>query len=159
MAASNRWLAMVGGAIAIAVVIGIAVTMLAGGEREYAEGTPERTVQDYLRAVIDRDHARAMALLAPDLATRCERATRSPIRDRGDEAIRATLDRADIRGGTAEVRVRLTTSYGSSDPFSTGEYTRNEVFVLQQADGKWRFTDPPWPLFCPPPPLLPPPPR
>jgi len=147
--ASNRWLMIVAGAIVIAVVVGIAVTMLAGGERKYAEGTPERTVQDYLRAVSDRDATLAMTFLTTDAAKQCDAASRRGISDRGSNTIRATLDRALVRADTAEVRVRLTESYGNDSPFSSGQSSNNQTFTLKQTDGTWRLTDSPWPLYCP----------
>ncbi len=148
--ASNRWLAIVAGAIALAVVAGIAVTVLAGGERTYEEGTPERAVQDYLRAVGDRDATTALALLAPSIADRCDTIPRDGITDRGTSSIRATLDRTTIRDdGTAEVRVRITESYGSDSPFGGGDSTMTQVFLLTKVDGQWRFSDAPWPTYCP----------
>lgn len=149
MTASNRWLMIVGGVIALAVVAGIAVTVLAGGEQQYAAGTPERTVQDYLRAVNDHDATTALALFAPALAEQCDTIPRDPIADRGDSSIRATLDRTTMRDDTAEVRVRLTESYGSDSPFGGGDYTTTHAFLLTQVDGEWRFSEAPWPTFCP----------
>ena len=66
-----------------------------------------------------------------------------------EAAIRATLDRALVRADTAEVRVRLTESYGNDSPFSSGQSSNNQTFTLKQTDGAWRLTDSPWPLYCP----------
>ncbi|MDA0301722.1 MAG: hypothetical protein O2822_04275 [Chloroflexi bacterium] len=149
MTASNRWLGLVAAGIAIAVIAGILVTTFAGGEREYAPGTPERAVQDYLRAVSDRDATAAFAFFSPELLERCEPKPRESISSRGDSTIRATLDRSEVRDSTAEVRVRLTESYNTDSPFGSGESTFSQIYVLTRADGEWRFSEAPWPTYCP----------
>ena len=149
MATSNRWLVIVGGVVALAVIAGIAVTVLASGERIYPEGSPERVVQDYLRAVNDRDATAAFGYLAPDLAAKCEPKPRDAISNRGSTSIRATLDRSEVRDSTAEVRVNLTETYGGGAPFGGGESTYTQTFVLKQIDGNWRFSEAPWPIYCP----------
>lgn len=148
MTGSSRWLAIVAANIALAVIAGIAVTVLAGGERRYAEGTPERTVQDYLRAVNDHDATTALALLSPAAAASCADIPRDSITNRGSSSIRTTLDRTTLRDATAEVRVRLTESYGSSGPFGSGDSTTTQTFTLAQAQAQWRFSEAPWPLYC-----------
>lgn len=149
MSASTRWLAVVATVIAVTVLAGIAVTLAAGGAETYAEGTPERTVQDYLRAVSDRDATAANSLLASDLAKRCSSFGHDPIANRGGNALRATLDRAVVRGETADVHVRITETYGSG-PFSSSESNPTVVFNLARTEGQWRITEPAWPLYCPP---------
>ena len=151
MAASNRWLAIVGALIALAVVAGIVVTSFARGERLYPEGSPERTVQDYLHAVSNRDALNAASYLAPDLAQRCDKVPRESITNRGSASIRATLDRATVRGDRlAEIHVRITESYSADSPFASGDSTTTQVFLLTQIDGQWRFSEAPWPMYCPP---------
>ena len=151
MAASNRWLAIVGALIALAVVAGIVVTSFARGERLYPEGSPERTVQDYLHAVSDRDASKATSYLSPELTTRCEQTPRDGITNRSASSLRATLDRTTYRSDRqAEVQVRLTETYNES-PFMGGNSTNTQVFVLTQTSGGWRFSESPWPLYCPPP--------
>ena len=152
MSASTRWLAVVTAVIAVAVLAGIAVTLAAGGERAYPEGSPERAVQDYLHAVGDRDATTATSFLSPELAARCSTTAREPIANRGSSGLRATLDRATTRGETAEVHVRITETYGSG-PFGANESNQTVVFMLARTGGQWRITEPPWPLYCPPVPV------
>jgi len=137
MSAATRWLAIVGAVIAVAVLAGIVVTVTAGDADSYPEGSPERTVQDYLQAVRDRDATAVVAFLAPALAQRCSSAYRDPI-----------INRATTRGETAEVHVRITKSYGGG-PFGSNESTMTTVFILTSTDGRWLFSEAPWPLFCP----------
>lgn len=149
MSASTRWLAILGAGIAIAVIAGIAVTTLAGGEREYAEGSPERTVQDYLRAVSDRDSTRAFSYFDPELLAKCEPKPREAIANRGSSTLRATLDRTTVTGDVAEVRVRLTESYNNDSPFGSGESTFTQTYILKKVNDAWRFAEAPWPTYCP----------
>lgn len=149
MSASTRWLAIVATVIAATVLVGIAVTLVAGGAETYPDGTPERTVQDYLRAISDRDATTANSFLAADLAERCAPYHRDLITNRSGTALRATLDRATVRGETADVRVRITETNGSG-PFGSDESYQNVVFNLARTDGQWRITEPAWPLYCPP---------
>ncbi|MBM4410592.1 MAG: hypothetical protein FJ037_04580 [Chloroflexi bacterium] len=149
MSASTRWLAILAAVIAVAVFAGILVTMGAGGADTYPEGSPERAVQDYLRAVGDREATTALSFISPELAARCSTTSREPIASRGSSGLRATLDRATTRGETAEVHVLITETYGSG-PFGANESNQTAVFILARTDGQWRFTEPPWPLHCPP---------
>lgn len=153
MTASTRWLAILGAGIVVAVIAGIAVTTLAGGEREYAEGSPERVVQDYLRAVSDRDSTRAFSYFDPALLASCGPKPREAITNRGSTSLRATLDRTAVHDGIAEVRVRLTESYNNDSPFGSGESTFTQTYILKQVDGAWRFAEAPWPTYCPQPAL------
>ena len=149
MSASTRWLAIVAAVIAVAVFAGVIVTLTAGGAETYPEGSPERAVQDYLRAVGDREATTAISFLSPELAARCSTTAREPIANRGSSGLRATLDRATTRGETAEVHVRITETYGSG-PFGANESSQTVVFILARTDGQWRITEPAWPLYCPP---------
>ena len=149
MATSTRWLLMVAIGVVVAVVAGIAVTTMAGGERTYPSGSPERALQDYLRAVSDRDATTAFSFFAPDLLSKCEPKPRESIANRGSTTIRATLDRATTRDGVAEIRVRLSESYGNDGPFGGGDSSFTQTFVLKQVDGQWRFAEAPWPTYCP----------
>jgi len=149
MSASNRWLMLLGAGIAVAVIAGIAVTTLAGGEREYPADSPERVVQEYLRAVSDRDSTKAFSYFAPALLEACEPKPREAIANRGSNSLRATLDRTIVHDDIAEVRVRLTEIYNSDSPFGSGESTFTQIYVLKRVDGAWRFSEAPWPTYCP----------
>jgi hypothetical protein len=146
---STRWLAAVAAAIALIVALAVAATMVAGGERTFQEGTPERTVQRYLAAVADRDATAAASFLSTELAQRCDSFVQDMITNRGSGTIRATLDETVLRdGGAVQVRVQLTEAYGGG-PFDSGESARPVMFDLTQEDGNWRFTPAPWPMYCP----------
>ncbi|TAK81087.1 MAG: hypothetical protein EPO16_00295 [Dehalococcoidia bacterium] len=148
MSNSTRWLAGIGAAILLAVVAGLVITVTTGRETTYPEGTPERVVQDYLHAVSDRDATAATSFLSPELAARCSTTYRDPIVNRS-AGLRATLDRATVRGDKAEVQVRITETYGAG-PFGSNESTQNVAFNLTKSDAGWRISEAAWPLYCPP---------
>ena len=148
MIGSTRWLVLAAAAVAVVIVAGVVASALGGRASTYPEGSPEHAVQQYLQAVADNDATRALAFLSADLARRCADYPREAISNRGRQSVRATLDETTLRDGTASVRVTLIESYGDA-PFGGGESTQSTVFELQQEAGAWRFTQSPWPLFCP----------
>jgi hypothetical protein len=151
---STRWLAGVGVAIALLVVVALVLTSVTGHEAVYPEGSPERTVRAYLHAVSERDAGAATALLTPDLAERSDTTYKDPIVNR-TSSLRATLDRATTRDDTAEVHVQITETYGAG-PFGANESNQAVVFTLARSGGTWRISESPWPLYCPQPaPLAP----
>ncbi len=150
MSRSTQLLIAVGASVLAIVVISIAVAVIAGDEQDFPAGSPERAVQRYLRAVEDRDADAAIALYSDDLAARCDLdQLRGNLRRGSNTDFRATLLDTIARDDVTEVRVRLTEYYGD-DPFNRGESRREQLFVLEQSADGWRFTEPPWPTFCPP---------
>jgi len=148
MSTSTRWLAGVGVVVAIVVVLATVLTALADDEQEFSAGSPEATVQSYLRAVADSDATTAFTYLSPELLDRCGDFPRDVITQRGDYRFRATLVNTVQRDGTVEIEVDITERWGDG-PFGGGESTWSQVFVLSQEDGTWLFTEPPWPTYCP----------
>ncbi len=142
---STRWLVALGALVAALLVGSTLVALLAGGEQTFDEGTPERAVQQYLRAAADGDASAALALLTTQAQQRCPDLRNVITRDNLE--LRATLERTELRDGTAVVRVRLSERYGDP-PFGGGESSQTVVFELTQAEGAWRITEPGWPFYC-----------
>ena len=151
MSGSTRWLVGVLVVVGLLVVVGV-VAAMGSQPRTYAEDSPEYTVQQYVRAVADRDTTKALSYMSADLIARCDSLPRDPISNRGSSNIRATLDEVTRRDTTAVVRVRITESYGEA-PFGGGESNQDVTFELMQASDGWWFTEAPWPLYCPPKPV------
>jgi len=156
MLTSNRWLVVLGVAVAAIVVASVAVAVLLGDEEQtFAEGTPEAVVQTYLRTVRDRDPAAAAALFTEDLRGRCDAdELRQPYySDRGFHAtIRNTYTRRDTRDGDdlRVVDVRISQA-GDGGPFGSGAHQHDHVVVLMSVDGSWLISGPPWPIeYCTP---------
>lgn len=146
MARSTVLLMAIGALLAAAIAVAATVAALRGDEEQFEAGTPERTVQDYLQAIEDRDPTAAFAFLSPGLLARCD-PPREVVTQRGGTSIRATLADREVTGNTATVRVELTESFRDS-PFGGGGSKQTLSFELEQVDGAWRFSQMPWPLFC-----------
>jgi hypothetical protein len=131
-----------GGLVAAAVVVGAIAGVLRGPAR-LAPDSPERTVQTYLEAVLDSDHAAAAGYLSEEAARRCPasafRETWVP------EGLTAELDGVRTRDGQTDVRVRLRSV---AEPFALDDFTSTETFSLVEEDGVWRLTGEPWPLYA-----------
>ena len=147
MSSSTRWLAGVCAVVLVIVVVGVLAAMR-GGAQTYSTDSPEYAVQQYVRAVADRDATKAISYMSSDLQARCDTLPRDAITNRGRSNVRATLQDVQRNGSTATVRVGITENFGSG-PFDGGDSTQQVVFELRQQAGVWQFTDAPWPLYCP----------
>jgi hypothetical protein len=147
MQRSTVVLALVAGALVLLIAGAALVAALSGNEERFADGTPQRAVQQYLHAIDDNDASAAFEFLAPALVERCGSLPRDIVTRRGDSALRATLDRVVNREGTATVYVELSETYEAA-PFGISDPEQSLVFELAQVDGAWRFSEMPWPLYC-----------
>lgn len=147
MQRSTMALALIAASLALLVVGAALIAALAGNEERFADGTPERAVQEYLHAIDDKDASAALRFLAPALIGRCGVPPREMVTQRGDAAIRASLDRIVRGDGAATVYVNLSETFPDA-PFGIADPEQSLVFELAEADGTWRFTEMPWPLFC-----------
>lgn len=137
----NRILAIVVGAM---VVLAAAVVVLSANRStaEYDAGSPEGTVQAYLRAVTTGDYAEAATLLDP--AGDCD--VEDLDRAGTPGSARAYLVGSETEGATATVNVEVTMSSGG--PFDT-ESAETHLYRLTRSGGDWLLTGTPWPLyFC-----------
>ena len=155
MSQSTRWLVGVAVAIVLAVVVSIAAALAGGEERLYEPETPEGTVQRYLRAVADRDAEAAREYLAPEMLEDCpDDFLCGQLRSGGQNRdFRASLLQTRQAGEGTEVRVRISERYGNA-PFESDEFSHEEIFLLEQHDGRWLIEEPAWPVYgCPPKPI------
>ena len=137
----NRVLAIVVAAIA-AIAIVAAVFSATRTVPEHDRGTPEGTVQEYVSAVVEGDNQRAIALLAAGAACTVDDLDRAHHPD----DVRVVLRDTHIDGDTARVGVDVVISTGG--PFDGSEYDEEHTFRLTRANGEWRITGEPWPMFA-----------
>jgi hypothetical protein len=131
---------VVGGALVVAVVA--AVVASGRSEVDLEPGTPQATVQAYLRAVLDGDVA-ALDSLEPETECQAGDITGAFI----PESARVVLTEAEIDGAQATVQVEVTES-SSGSPFGVDEFTHEETFALERSgSGEWRIVGAPWPLY------------
>ena len=144
----GKWL--VGGAVALAVlVVASIVVALTETEEELEEGTPERAVQLYLKAVEEDDFKAAHDLLSDELKEVCTielMAGRNTFRARQLGDSRITLEDTTRLDGTAIVTVRVTT-VRRDGPFGTSESSHDQRFALTEEGGEWRLSNDPWPYL------------
>ena len=146
------WLIGAGGFLAALLIVSI-VLALTSRETVFAPGTPERAVQDLLRAAEDDDIEAAYGMLSDELQEKCalaDYADDSDYRhyDDGDRDSRATLRETKVVDNLTLVDVQVTEFYGSG-PFDSGESSYNRRYTLRQESGEWKFTEYPWPYdYC-----------
>ena len=164
--ASSKWLA--GLALAIVVLAGVSIIIASlerrGEQSLFPEGTPERTVQQYLLAIEKGETGAAYGFLGPEVQETCDsQRFRESLRGiRGDgfrggfgggfsetEDLRVTLVDTIAAEDRVEIQVRIT-RFRVSPPFGADESSYKERFVLKQTGGVWAFVEPPWPMsWCP----------
>lgn len=131
---------VVGGIVLLAGVA--AVVAAVRPVSEFEPGTPEATVQDYLRAVLEGDEESAASFFAS--GSDC--AAEDIDRDRSDAPARVALQTTDAENGAARVRVEIVFA-SDGGPFDTYEYSQEETFELVREGDGWLITDEPWPMF------------
>ena len=148
MTASNRWLVVVGVAVAVIAVVSTIVAIAVDREVDLDPSTPEGMVQAYLRAVAEGDSGAAYSFYSDDLQARCDRRQVTDSLRYGPGDFSATLRGVTPRADYTEVRIDIIQRYGS-DPFGSGESTFEHTFIVAEMAGGWRFDEPPWPSWCP----------
>lgn len=131
---------VVGGIVALAVIAAVVAALRPVAE--FAEGTPEATVQEYIRAVLDGDGAAAATLFAGDSPCSADDIER----DLPADPARVVLQSSETDGARATVRVEIVSS-SDGGPFETYEYSQEERFRLVEEGGRWLITEEPWPMF------------
>ncbi|MBI4340205.1 MAG: hypothetical protein HY680_09685 [Chloroflexi bacterium] len=156
MTTSTKWLIGIGGALAVLVIVAVAVALTNGRKPPtYAEDTPEGITQRYLQALAEDDTTRAYGYLSADLQKRCNLEDwrrsvsfgRRQIEESGvllKEVKRPRENEAEVLVTFSEVQV------GRPFPVPPREYSFEQRFMLKlQDDGAWRFSETPWPSYCP----------
>ena len=143
------WMIVGAGFIGALIIASIALTFLQR-EQSFEDGTPEKAVQDFLKAYTAEDFGRAYDLWGGELKQDCSR----------DEFIQQSVGSG---GRLSDSRVRLTdteyvgeagqravvlareTRVTGDGPFSTSESSNRQRYTLALEQGEWRFTEVPWP--------------
>ena len=146
---SRLWL--IGGAAFVGVLLVASIVIaVARQPSPLAEGTPERTVQLFLKALRDEDFKSAYGLLTADRRTECtveEFAFRGLDGRQELRDSRVTLKDTKPLNGSTIVASRVT-RVQSRGPFGTSEYTRQHSYTLAKENGVWQFSEvPKWPYL------------
>ncbi len=130
-----------------ALLITSVVAALFRDEAEFAPGSPEAAVQNYLRALNNDDFHAIYDGLSPELQEKCSIEDMFKFSDRwqtGEKRI--TIDNMRTFDDTTFITVRIA-QFQRVDLFSSGEYSFDETFALKQFDGSWKLSQLPWPHF------------
>ena len=149
------WMAAGAAFVGVLIVAAIALTLLQR-EQSFEDGTPERAVQDFLKAYDAEEFGRVYDMWSEELRQDCSR----------DEYVQQAVGSG---GRLSDSRVRITdTEYVGDDrqlavvlarethvsgdgPFSTSEWSSRLRYALALEQGQWRFTEAPRPSSgCPP---------
>ena len=149
------WLFAGAAFVGVLIVAAVVLTLLQR-EQSFEDGTPERAVQDFLKAYDAEDFGRVYDAWSEELKRDCSR----------DEYIQHSVGSG---GRLSDSRVRITdTEYVGDDrgiavvlarethvsgdgPFSTSEWSNQLRYALALEQGQWRFTEVPRPSSgCPP---------
>ena len=142
------WLISGGVLLTVLVVVSIVVGVTQR-EKPLPAGTPERAVQQFLKAIGDEDLKVAHAFMSDELKQACsiEEFAGRTFGGRSDlKNSRVTLKETKYLDGPAVVIARVT-SISRNEPFGTSERAYEERFTLVQEEGQWRFTANPWPYY------------
>lgn len=137
---ANRVLALA--VVGLLLLAGAAVALsLNRSEPDLPAGSPEATVQSYLREVYAGDTEAALTHVDPDGGCR--------VTDLEDGYLpadsRVVLRETSTRGSTASVEVDVVRP--ESGPFAGTEWSDTQIFRLQRVGDAWLITGVPWPAY------------
>lgn len=124
----------------ISVVALILVLVVKEPTPQLETNSPQRTVQQYLQSVTDRDFDTAVTYLVSDSKCTVEDFDRAYIQ----ESLRIDLAEVTATDTTALIKFSIHTS--SDDPFS-GSYTDTQSLRLTKSEADWKITGIPWPTY------------
>ena len=144
----KAWL--VGGSVILAALLTAAIVVaLLEREEPLDEGTPEAAVQSFLKAMQNDGPASAYDFFSAELRRDC---SIEQFFGRGASPkdllknARITLEETATVDSATFVTVRIAQFYGNG-PFGTSESSFRHRFTLRQEEGKWKFTEYPWPFY------------
>jgi hypothetical protein len=132
--------------IAALIVLAVLAALLVGApdEEEFAAGTPPRAVQDYLRAVRERDAERAYGFFSTSAQREMsfEDFSRN-ISGYGvaNENTRIRLEDSDIDGERATLTLEIE-QFDDASLFDSSRYEYERTVTLVREDGAWKIDDP-----------------
>jgi hypothetical protein len=125
------------GAIALVALAILSATQ--NKTSDFASGTPEATVQAFLKSMSERDSEGALQYFASDSPCELFELDRQGL----SQEITIDLVESTITGNAAKVKIRI--RYSSNDMVSG--WKEDQVMRLEKESGNWRITGTPWPLY------------
>lgn len=142
----DRGVLIIGLTLVGLIVLAVLAALLVGEPQaeEFAEGTPPRAIQDYLRAVRERDAERAYDFFSSDAQRRMSfRDFSSNISGYGMSAenTRIRLEDSDIAGDRATLTLEIQ-QFNDASLFDSNRYEYERTIVLVREDGEWKIDEP-----------------
>lgn len=144
--AGGARLALVAAAgLVLAVLVVAAIVGARSGEDDFPAGSPEATVQTYLRAIRDNRRSDAFDTFTDSLRARCASVV-------GGDFFLPPLTRAELAErsiGTDRATVVVVVTEGQGGGlFDPGSASSRQSIELARTEAGWRISEPPWPLFA-----------
>lgn len=141
MSKRPQW--VLAGFVALVVLIALIAVVVRGGQRakDFDVGTPEGTVQSFLRDVFDDDLEQAATYLDPDGACTLEDLREVFYQDAGRVVL---IDTSTIDSGA---RVEVDVVY-PTQPLDTDAYAERQIYRLVSTADGWVLQGVPWPLYA-----------
>ena len=139
------WLIGGGALLGILLIASVAITVTRG-ETEFDPGSPEYTVQRYLKALDSGDHEAAEGLWSPELREDCSFVAFALHAGRGFEGVseaRITLENTRIVGETTVVSLGVVRS-GGGGIFGPSEWESTYDFGVRNFEGEWLISGHHW---------------
>ncbi len=136
------WIIAGGAALFLLLILSVVISVWKG-QAEFPSDSPEATVQQYLRALVDRDFDTAYSLWSPEIKERCSVVDFVDVSDWDTDRIAdARVGLRDTRDIGDIARVEISSTYSRSggiySPFEYG-YDYTWIYMLQQYDGRWHI--------------------
>ena len=140
----ERSILIIGGAVLALIVVAVVVVLAFGGpsEQEFPDGSPERALQDYFRALDERDSERAYNLLSDrarlGMSLReFEERTSFFSTDVRDTRIRVRAVSIDGERATVDLEIERIDHSG----LTIDRYSYPRVAPLVQEEGGWKLDE------------------
>lgn len=146
---TDRLLVLMMGGVGLIVLVGLIALFVVNSRKEvqFSQDTPEWAVQQYLKALEERNSEAAYGFLADSAKdTNTRRSYERGMATPGEPSRRILLDKSEITDGQARVVVSIST-FQSSGPMNTSEYTQRFDFRLKREGGQWKILSPTYPPF------------
>ena len=141
---TDRLLVMMTASIGFIVLAGLVALFVVNSreEAQFSQDSPEWVVQQYLKALEEENWEKAYDFLAGSVKNENTRKSyERRMRENVEKSGRILLEKSAVTDGEAKVIVSIST-FQSSGPMSTSEYTQRFDFRLKLEGGQWKIFSP-----------------
>ena len=149
---SDKFLIAMLSGIGLFIALGVVALFFIdrNGETEFPAGSPEALTQSYLKALEDSAWEKAYSYLSESVKDSRVRESYMNRKAGGhideDASRRIVLESSEIKDGEARIIISVST-FRSSGPLQTSDYTTRIDFRLQKEGDEWKITSPTYPPY------------